>query len=348
MIYDDAFYSYRYPNELMQMTAAERRAHWCSFGINEGRCASPVFDSKYYSNRYSDLRSTYGTNYTLYAYHYFWYGMQEGRRGSLAFDAPYYVEHNTDLSNPSGNSYVALTKHFVDHGMSEFRNGLSDAFGLKNYRDNYKDLYDMYGSNAKCYIAHFLSAGYQEGRIANRRLHLIYHSNGGSFSDGITRQFDMTAGAATTLITVRPSRDGYTFVGWSKNSSSGTAEYSAGQTVTLNNETTLYAVWEMIDYDKLILPSDTETIEDEAFSNTSANYVLVPDSVTFIGSGAFAGNSRLYKVVILSDTATFGSNVFSNCPNVVVIGRSGSNAESYCQSNNIAFRILTDSDILDE
>lgn len=41
-----------------------------------------------------------------------------------------------------------------------------------------------------------------------------------------------------------PTREGYAFLGWSTSSSSATAEYSAGQTITVNGDITLFAVWQ--------------------------------------------------------------------------------------------------------
>ena len=46
-----------------------------------------------------------------------------------------------------------------------------------------------------------------------------------------------------TLSTTKPSRTGYTFIGWSTNKNSSTAEYQPGAIYSNNESVTLYAVW---------------------------------------------------------------------------------------------------------
>ena len=47
----------------------------------------------------------------------------------------------------------------------------------------------------------------------------------------------------TTIKTNMPNRFGYTFLGWSTNSSATSASYTPGNTISLSSNTTLYAVW---------------------------------------------------------------------------------------------------------
>jgi len=78
---------------------------------------------------------------------------------------------------------------------------------------------------------------------------VTYDPNGGS---GVPT--DDTEYAADDAVTVKfdttPTREGYTFLGWSMNDSATTADYTADGTKTFNitNNTTLYAVWEAIQY----------------------------------------------------------------------------------------------------
>ena len=48
---------------------------------------------------------------------------------------------------------------------------------------------------------------------------------------------------SATLSATKPTRSGYTFLGWSTSSSATSATYSAGGTISLNTSATLYAVW---------------------------------------------------------------------------------------------------------
>ncbi|MBQ2694385.1 MAG: InlB B-repeat-containing protein [Clostridia bacterium] len=47
----------------------------------------------------------------------------------------------------------------------------------------------------------------------------------------------------TTISTSKPTRSGYTFVGWSTSSSTNSVQYYAGSTISISSNTTLYAVW---------------------------------------------------------------------------------------------------------
>ncbi len=68
---------------------------------------------------------------------------------------------------------------------------------------------------------------------------LSYNANGGSGAPS-----SQSGSTTYTISSIRPTRSGYTFLGWSKSSSSyATANYSAGDTITLTSNTTLYAVW---------------------------------------------------------------------------------------------------------
>lgn len=53
--------------------------HFCLFGMNEHRQASPDFDVLKYKDRYPDLQSAFGTNYPEYYKHYCQFGHKEGR-----------------------------------------------------------------------------------------------------------------------------------------------------------------------------------------------------------------------------------------------------------------------------
>lgn len=77
----------------------------------------------------------------------------------------------------------------------------------------------------------------------------------------------------TYLNSQQPTRDGYKFLGWSKNSNSPQADFSAGEKVNVSGDTTLYAVWQKIETPKPELTPPTVTYE-----NVSLNY---KDSMTF-------------------------------------------------------------------
>lgn len=74
---------------------------------------------------------------------------------------------------------------------------------------------------------------------------ITYNANGGSGAPGNqTKWKDQTL----TLSSTKPTRTGYTFLGWSTSSSATSATYSAGGNYTANSAATLYAVWKANTY----------------------------------------------------------------------------------------------------
>lgn len=71
-----------------------------------------------------------------------------------------------------------------------------------------------------------------------------YNANGGSNVPGTQMK---TYGVTLALSTVKPTKTGYTFQGWST-SSSGGVNYASGADYTANADVTLYAVWKANTY----------------------------------------------------------------------------------------------------
>ena len=72
-----------------------------------------------------------------------------------------------------------------------------------------------------------------------------YNANGGS---GAPSSQTKTHAKDLTLSSTKPTRTGYTFVGWATSSSATTAQYSAGSIYTNDASVTLYAVWRKQSY----------------------------------------------------------------------------------------------------
>lgn len=71
-----------------------------------------------------------------------------------------------------------------------------------------------------------------------------YNANGGTGAPGNQTK---THGQSLTLSSVKPTKDGYTFQGWST-SSTGSVQYNPGSAYTGNANLTLYAVWNPVKY----------------------------------------------------------------------------------------------------
>lgn len=89
--------------------------------IYQGVDYSKVFDPIYYSNKYSDLKTAFGTNSTNLFNHFCSYGMKEGRMASANFNVLKYKEYYADLRNAFGNNLPEYYKHYVVFGYKENR-----------------------------------------------------------------------------------------------------------------------------------------------------------------------------------------------------------------------------------
>ena len=69
---------------------------------------------------------------------------------------------------------------------------------------------------------------------------LSYDANGGT---GAPASQTDNCGTSITISSTTPTRSGYTFLGWSTDSTATSATYSAGESYTGNENVTLYAVW---------------------------------------------------------------------------------------------------------
>lgn len=69
---------------------------------------------------------------------------------------------------------------------------------------------------------------------------ISYDANGGS---GAPSKQTKWYGETLTLSSTKPTRPGYTFLGWSTSSTATKATYAAGASYTTNSAATLYAVW---------------------------------------------------------------------------------------------------------
>lgn len=74
---------------------------------------------------------------------------------------------------------------------------------------------------------------------------ITYNANGGS---GAPSSQTKWKNQTLTLSSTKPTRTGYSFLGWSTSSSATTATYSAGGSYTANSAATLYAVWKANTY----------------------------------------------------------------------------------------------------
>ena len=96
-------------------------------------------------------------------------------------------------------------------------------------------IYGPFGDTASSAISISQSAPYS----------ISYDANGGS---GAPSSQSVFATYSYTLSSTRPTRTGYTFLGWSTSSTATTATYQPGASVTISGNLPLYAVWQLNSY----------------------------------------------------------------------------------------------------
>lgn len=101
--------------------------HFLTYGLMEGRNASPYFDIRVYREKYADLDAAFGNDWEKYAEHYLIYGLEEGRDGGGEFDAVSYAKRYPDLYEAFGYDLVQLKAHYETYGVQENRDSVSET-----------------------------------------------------------------------------------------------------------------------------------------------------------------------------------------------------------------------------
>lgn len=148
------------------------------------------------------------------------------------------------------------------------------------------DLTSGFGAATKKISVSFINYNTDNGNSATKTMSLTvnvpawpsytikYDANGGSGAPGNqTKWKDNTL----TLSSTKPTRTGYSFLGWSTSSTATSASYTAGGSYTANAAATLYAVWKANTY-KVTYNANGGTGAPSAQTKTHGN-ILVLSSV---------------------------------------------------------------------
>lgn len=94
------------------------------------------------------------------------------------------------------------------------------------------------------------NAAYTYYAIWKKTITLTYNANGGSGAPANQSKtiYNATTSNKFTLSSSKPTRTGYTFLGWSTSNTATSSSYSAGGSITLSSSDTLYAVWKINTY----------------------------------------------------------------------------------------------------
>lgn len=150
--------------------------------------------------------------------------------------------------------YTAMaTSDFVIYstGSSDTKVYLYDANGNLLASDddsgesnNFRLKYNLTYGNKYYYGIKFYNSSLKGNiNVTFGRVYNIAYNGNATDATGVPSSQEKVRDISLTLSSTKPSRNGYTFLGWSTSSSATTATYQPGETYTNNSSLTLYAVW---------------------------------------------------------------------------------------------------------
>jgi len=145
--------------------------------------------------------------------------------------------HSTNLRDLANSSF-GLSNGYVGYNWSKYTTVPSSYTSKRPDNNNYASVhYNVVGSAP--YDADETLFLFYENKTTYT---LNYNANGGSGAPGTQTQ---TNNKSFTISSTKPTRAGFTFLGWSTSSTAASPSYYAGGTINVNGtSTTLYAVWE--------------------------------------------------------------------------------------------------------
>ena len=187
------------------------------------------------------------------------------------------------------------------------------------------------GSSSNSYQT--ITSGKCSFSVSDLTYKLYFSANGGSGAPSSQTKY---YGKTLTLSSSKPTRTGYTFLGWSTSSTATSATYQPGGSYTTNSGVTLYAVWKLNEYTvsysanggsgapssqtkyygkKLTLSSTKPTRTGYTFLGWSTSSTAT--SATYQPGGSYTANSgvTLYAVWKLNEyTVSYNANEGSGAP----------------------------------
>lgn len=159
---------------------------------------------------------------------------------------------------------ITLGRHITSIGLNAFSG--ADALSKVYYTGSSVD-WD--------YIA--ISSGNDSIRNAEKVYSPVvsYHLNGGR-SENVIDDVYFSPGEEVTITSVIPRRDQYKFLGWAEKSDATAAKYTAGESVELNANAELYAIWSPYTYEiTFVTNSDEGNIVIDQGYETKIQYILL-------------------------------------------------------------------------
>ena len=199
-----------------------------------------------------------------------------------------YVEHTAEYD------FVYLLKNLTGNGYTEIER-TSDVHGvLGSYVTPTVKTYD-YANLERAVGADITQAEGQELNVyyTRKNYQLTYETNGGSYVGGVTVPYETIQPVTSTV----PTRTGYTFAGWYKDAA---LTQSAGDTVEVKKDTTLYAKWtgKTVNYTIVYMIEkydDTGTESSFVYGNSTTRTGTVGSPVTASSAPNLTGDNAKYR-----------------------------------------------------
>ena len=166
----------------------------------------------------------------------------------------YYGPGDNTISPTGVTDSRSVTIQAVDRVVSyDYEYSISGRSG-SGYGSSFSDTPSMVDAGGYCYVTFYTESGLSNSKeipipdIAT----LTYNANGGT---GTPSSQTVWEGQSVTVSTLKPTRNNYEFLGWNRSSAYNDLPYGAGvpsgtltggSSITLNSDTTLYAVWRTV------------------------------------------------------------------------------------------------------
>ena len=227
----------------------------------------------------------------------------------------YYLDLNGMVDGTSSGNISGYGTCDVYINGSQVANDVTDYYAQHPYGSTY-EIKDCKASTGRTYNGVYsgsMSGTIGAGNVAvsvkytSNKYTITYNANGGSGAPG-AQTYTYAPSGTTNLSSTKPSRTGYTFLGWSTSSTATSASYSAGQAWGLSNASnyTLYAVWKINTYTVTFAGVNPISTSFDSQTIVLAGNIAVPVSA----SSALALSTNTNYVVSFDYKCASGTNQF--------------------------------------
>lgn len=152
------------------------------------------FNGKYYSDKYVDLKTTFGNHEKLLYNHSLEYGFKEARLVTPVLDVVKYRASYPDLEKAFSDNWELYIKHYFEYGIAEGRNNFTD-FDAGTYLNMYSDLQNEFGDDLGLAARHYIEFGIEAGRAYNLpEPEMVYEESDESDSNSTDNDLEDTTG----------------------------------------------------------------------------------------------------------------------------------------------------------